>query len=67
MIREEAHFDKHMGVNILRQDQKSQYNHLDELTEKLFQQIYKEFEIDILIGWKHNWLDSLLRGSKSTG
>ena len=42
---------------------------MDEPTEKLFwrQQTYKQFEIDILIGWKHNWLGSSRRGSKTTG
>ena len=39
-----------IGVTILCQAQKAQYNHLEKLTEKIFQQIYKEFEIDILIG-----------------
>ena len=36
---------KQIGVNILCQDQKGQYNKLDEPTEKLFQQTYKKFEI----------------------
>ena len=34
---------------------------------KINSKTYKQFEIDILIGWEYNWLGSLQRGSKTTG
>ena len=40
---------KQIGVYILCQAQKEQYNQLEKLTEKLFQQTHKQLEIDISI------------------
>ena len=36
-----------------------QYNQLEIPIEKLFQQAYKQFEIDISIELKYNWQGSL--------
>ena len=54
-------------MNISCQAQKGQYNQSDDATEKLFQQTYQQFKIDILIDLKYSWQGSSSREENTIG